>query len=90
MNFDKIRPEDIIFHEDRPEPFKYSLSHKASSKYDHLQININFIYHDILNNEYIQKINMKVSMHTSISNNGTSAKYGCDLHLLDVTKPLKR
>lgn len=89
MNFDKILPEDIVFHKDMPSPF-YSLTQRASGKYKDFDINMNFIYHDILHNEYVQKITMTVNVYNSIADDGTSADYRCNLDLTNVANPVKK
>lgn len=89
MNFDKITVDDIVYNNEMPEPFQYSLTHAASQKYKHFDINMRFFYHDILNNKYYQRIRMTVSMYTTIETGGKSASYGCDLHLLEIGDPEK-
>lgn len=87
MNFDKIQPEEILFDPNKPEPI---LKRGVVGKYKDFEINLRFIYHDILHNEYEQKIKMKVNIYTSVSQKELAASYECDLILVDIEKPIKK
>lgn len=90
LNFDKIEPQDIIYDSNSPGPIKYFLKPEVVGKYKGFEMNLKFTYHDILHNQYEQKIKMKVNVWVNVSQEKFEAKYGCELYLVNIEKPIKK
>lgn len=85
LNFETIPKETFIEVDNRKIP-----PFDATKKYPDFEIKMHFSYCDLLENRYSQELIFKSNIYTSYKMDGSeNGKYLCDMHLINVTQPVK-
>lgn len=85
LNFEPISKEMFIYTDGQR-----MMLPEALNKYPDFEIKVRFSYCDLLENKYSQNLTFKSNIYASYELDGNEeGKYLCDMHLINVTQPMK-